>query len=172
MTPPIEETLLQTGRVRRQGLEKVMWEGRAGQSQAPPPTRGGEGRMAWPSGIGSERLLGGMLLALIPGLSGRMSLDQPALDSGYTDLLRQQEPDGPHSHRGPGCHPTGLACTPRGRLVSRAGKTGLPAPPTPIHTRLEFEDSGGSQEQRFSSFPRTCGPRRAERLLVTVRNMA
>lgn len=65
-----------------------MWEGRAGQSEHLPQPGGREGGMAWPNGIGSERLLGGMLLALIPGLSGRGCLwtSQPWTPATPTSL--------------------------------------------------------------------------------------
>jgi len=71
-----------------------------------------------------------------------MSLDQPALDSCYTDLpyLGSKSRMGRIPQR-PRLPSYWARMHPQGQAGLRAGKTGLPAPPpTPIHTSLEFED--------------------------------
>ena len=85
-----------------------------------------------------------------------MSLDQPALDSGYTDLpsLGSKSRMG-HIPQRPRLPSYWARMHPQGQAGLRAGKTGLPAPPHPNTHQAGVRGfrRGGSQELEVSSFP-------------------
>ena len=89
-------------------------------------------------------MLGGMLLALIPGLSGRgcLWIRQPWTRATSDLDLAQLGSKSRMGHipQRPRLPSYWAWMCPQGQAGLRAGKTGLPAPP--VHTSLEFEDSG------------------------------